>query len=198
MHRRSLLFAFPLSCLLVAAMAAQSGQAGGAASAQAGAPTVDELIARNLQAKGGAERLAAVRTIKQSAVMTSAGMEANIRIFAKRPNLMRQELEGGGMTMVMAFDASRKSVKSTTMPIPPLARLIKVYEEMASLLCPSRIVALTPNTSMLSAAEADDLVTRTEAELGLPTADVIRHGTDRIVEAILERHEELKAADANR
>ncbi len=101
-------------------------------------------------------------------------------------------------TMVMVFDPTRKIIKSTTMPVPPLSTLVRLYEEMASLLCPSRIVALTPNTSMLSASEAEEVVRRTEAELGLPTADVIRHGTRRIVEAVLKRHEELKAANPDR
>lgn len=106
MHRRSLLLAFPLSCLFVAVMAAQPAQTVAAQAPQTSAPSVDDLVARNLQAKGGAERIAAVRTIKQTARMSSMGMDADIRIFAKRPNLMRQELEGGGMTMVMAFDGT--------------------------------------------------------------------------------------------
>ena len=97
--------------------------------------------------------------------------------------------------MVMAFDPTRDIIKSTTMPVAPLSRLIPAYEDLASLLCPSRVVALAPNTSTLSEAEAAEVVMRTEAELGLPTADIIRHGPGKIVEAILQRHEELKAAE---
>ncbi len=98
-------------------------------------------------------------------------------------------------SMVMAVDPTRDIIKSTTMPVPPLARLIPTYEDLANLLCPSRVVALAPNTSTLSEAEAAEVVTRTEAQLGLPTADIIRHGPGKIVAAILRRHEELRAAE---
>jgi outer membrane lipoprotein-sorting protein len=68
--------------------------------------TVDDIVARNVQAKGGAERMAAVRTMKQTAKMNSMGMELDITIYAKRPNLMRQELSGGGTNMILAFDGT--------------------------------------------------------------------------------------------
>lgn len=97
-------------------------------------------------------------------------------------------------SMVMAFDPTRRVIKSTTMTLPPLVQLIPLYEDLASLLCPSRVVALTPNTSMLNASEAADVVKKTEAELGIPTADIIRDGPDKIVDAILRRHEELEKA----
>ena len=94
-------------------------------------------------------------------------------------------------TMVMVFDPTRTVVKNTTLPLPPLSRLIAAYEEMASMLCPSRVVAIAPNTSMLDAAEAAEARQKAEDESGLPAADVIRDGPERIVEAILRRHAEL-------
>jgi uncharacterized NAD-dependent epimerase/dehydratase family protein len=94
-------------------------------------------------------------------------------------------------TMVLVFDPSRTKVRGTQLPMPPLAELIELYERLASLLTPSRIVALAANTYALTAAEAERLVRRTEEETGLVTADVIRHGSERIAEAVLARHRAL-------
>jgi uncharacterized NAD-dependent epimerase/dehydratase family protein len=94
-------------------------------------------------------------------------------------------------TMVMVFEATRKRIKHTDHPMPPLKEVIRIYEDMARLITPSKVVAVAANTYALSAREADRVVKKTEDELGLPTADLIRHGSDRIVEAILRRHREL-------
>jgi outer membrane lipoprotein-sorting protein len=66
--------------------------------------TVDELIARNLESKGGLARMRAVQTSKQTSRMNMQGMESPLVVYAKRPNMVRQEIAMGGRMMVMAFD----------------------------------------------------------------------------------------------
>ena len=66
--------------------------------------TVDELIARNLESKGGLARMRAVQTMKQTRRMNLQGMESPVVVYAKRPNMVRQEIAMGGRTVVMAFD----------------------------------------------------------------------------------------------
>ncbi len=66
--------------------------------------TVDELIAKNLAAKGGLERLKAVNTIKQTSVVTLQGVDTPMTVYSKRPNLLRQEVKVGGQTVINAFD----------------------------------------------------------------------------------------------
>jgi outer membrane lipoprotein-sorting protein len=66
--------------------------------------TVDELIARNLESKGGLARMRAVQTSKQTSRMNMQGMESPLVVYAKRPNMVRQEISTGGRTMIMAFD----------------------------------------------------------------------------------------------
>jgi uncharacterized NAD-dependent epimerase/dehydratase family protein len=94
-------------------------------------------------------------------------------------------------SMVMVFDPVRKKVKHTDHPMPPLREVVRIYEDMAALMTPSRVVALAANTYSLSARQADAAVKRAEDELGIITADIIRHGPGRIVEAVLKRHAEL-------
>jgi len=96
------------------------------------AQTVDELVARNVQAKGGLEKLRTIQTVKQTGRLNMQGMEATQTIYAKRPNLLRQELNMGGQLVVMAFDGQTPWMINpnlgATAPIAmtgPLAEMIK-------------------------------------------------------------------------
>ena len=74
------------------------------AGVRAADQTVDELIARNLESKGGLARMRAIQTMKQTRRMSLQGMESPVVVYAKRPNLVRQEIAAGGRTVVMAYD----------------------------------------------------------------------------------------------
>lgn len=68
------------------------------------APTVDEVIAGNLAAKGGLERLKEVDAIRQTAEFSIQGLSGTMTILTMRPNLMRQELQMGAQTVISGFD----------------------------------------------------------------------------------------------
>lgn len=75
--------------------------------AVAGAQTVDDLVARNLKAKGGAEKWRSIQTLKMSGTVTASGMDLPIVVLAKRPNLMRQEVTLQTGRIVQAYDGTR-------------------------------------------------------------------------------------------
>jgi outer membrane lipoprotein-sorting protein len=69
------------------------------------AQTVDEIIAKNVQARGGADKLKSVQSIKSTATMAMGpGMEAPGMLIQKRGNLARLEFTIQGLTAVQAFD----------------------------------------------------------------------------------------------
>ena len=68
------------------------------------APTVDDLVARNLAAKGGVAKLKSIQTLRQTSRMNMQGMEAAMVIFSKRPNLLRQEITLGNQKVINGFD----------------------------------------------------------------------------------------------
>lgn len=68
--------------------------------------TVDEIIAKNLAAKGGVEKIKAVQSIRSTGTMTAQGQSVVITAMSKRPNLSRQEMTVMGQTIVMAFDGA--------------------------------------------------------------------------------------------
>lgn len=68
------------------------------------AQTADELIARNIAAKGGMDKLKAVNAIRQTSDITIQGTAASLTVYSKRPNLSRQEIVLGSETIISAFD----------------------------------------------------------------------------------------------
>jgi outer membrane lipoprotein-sorting protein len=73
-----------------------------AASAQS--PSADDIVARNLAAKGGVEKLRAVTSVRTSGRMKSARGSVAVTNWTKRPNWMRREIVADGQTQVIAFD----------------------------------------------------------------------------------------------
>lgn len=69
------------------------------------AQTLDEVLAKNYEARGGLERLTTVSTARITGSMTmGGGMEAPFVWQWKRPNKLRLEFTVQGMTGVQAYD----------------------------------------------------------------------------------------------
>ena len=85
-------------------MAVAAGRAQAPASAPL--PTVDEIIAKNLQAKGGAEKWQAVKSVKMTGKMTAQGSEMPLTVYAMRPNFNRQEIVLPAGKAIQAFDGT--------------------------------------------------------------------------------------------
>ena len=70
--------------------------------------TVDEIIAKNIEAKGGKAALDAAEAIRMSGTMAmGGGMEAPFTVETKRPMKMRLEFVFQGMTGVQAYDGEQ-------------------------------------------------------------------------------------------
>lgn len=71
----------------------------------ASAMTADELVAKNLEARGGEAKLRAVKSIHRvGKVRTGGGSEAKIESWAVSPEMFRSEFSLQGMTAVQAWD----------------------------------------------------------------------------------------------
>jgi outer membrane lipoprotein-sorting protein len=81
--------------------------------------TVDEVVAKFLDAKGGAEKLRAINTVKTSGRMKARGGDVPVTTWAKRPNMMRRENTQEGQTFVIAFDGKTVwAINPMTSPAP--------------------------------------------------------------------------------
>jgi outer membrane lipoprotein-sorting protein len=79
-------------------------------AAQSSPPTpslsVDEIVARNIAAKGGAEKLRSVTSVRTTGRVKSARGLSTITVWTRRPNSMRQEVTLDGQTGISGFDGT--------------------------------------------------------------------------------------------
>ncbi|MDP9267417.1 MAG: hypothetical protein M3P27_03725 [Acidobacteriota bacterium] len=71
------------------------------------AQTAEELVAKNLAAKGGEEKIKAIKTLRQAGrYQEGDGFTAQVSLEAKAPNQLRQSFSLQGMTQVQAYDGA--------------------------------------------------------------------------------------------
>jgi hypothetical protein len=77
-----------------------------AVSMQAADLTVDEVLAKNTEAKGGLEKMRAVKSMKFTGKMSFGPMEAPFVMTKKRPEQMKVDFTIQGMTATQAYDGT--------------------------------------------------------------------------------------------
>lgn len=93
--------------------------------------------------------------------------------------------------MILCYEAGRTAVNGMEyIPLKPLADLITIYENTASIMHPSKVIGIGMNSRLLSDEAAEEERERIRKELGLPVCDVIRHGPEELVAAVLALHAE--------
>lgn len=102
----------------------------GAASAQ----TAEEIVAKHIQARGGAEKLKAVKTLRSTGKREiQPGFAIPIVVEQMRPNKMRVDLSVQGMTGVLAYDGANgwqlMPFQGKTDPEPMPDDMIKEFAE---------------------------------------------------------------------
>lgn len=66
--------------------------------------SVDEVIAKHIEARGGYDTIKALDSLRFNGIANLGGLEAPIRMEWRRPSHVRMEFEIQGMTMVQAFN----------------------------------------------------------------------------------------------
>lgn len=109
------------------------GTAAAQAPATVEAPsTVDEVVALNLRARGGLERLRAVRAMRLKGLMAAPnGTDVPTTIYMQRPNRIRQEVTLDGRLAVQAFDGERGWALNPMMGNAPVEVPVGVARRMA-------------------------------------------------------------------
>jgi hypothetical protein len=70
------------------------------------AQTAEELVAKNIQAKGGLEKLKAIQSVRMTGTQDNDGFKAAVSQENKRPDLVRETFALQGMTSIQAYDGS--------------------------------------------------------------------------------------------
>jgi hypothetical protein len=79
-----------------------------AAAAQESGPSVDDIVNKSIDARGGVEKIKAIQNVKMTGkfVMGGGQMEAPMTMQIKRPSSLRLDMEIQGQTLVQAFDGT--------------------------------------------------------------------------------------------
>src|SRR5262249_60903103 len=70
------------------------------------AQTADELVAKNLQARGGLEKIKAIKSLRMAGRFEAGGFKAAVGQESKRPEMLRQTFTVQGMSQIQAYDGS--------------------------------------------------------------------------------------------
>lgn len=70
------------------------------------AQTADELIAKNIESRGGIEKMKAIKTLRMTAKFNADGLTATVGQENERPNLVRETFSLQGMVAIQAYDGT--------------------------------------------------------------------------------------------
>jgi hypothetical protein len=68
--------------------------------------TADELIAKNIQAHGGIDKMKAITSLRMTGTFDAGGFKAAVGQDSKRPGMLRETFSVQGMTQIQAYDGS--------------------------------------------------------------------------------------------
>jgi uncharacterized NAD-dependent epimerase/dehydratase family protein len=87
--------------------------------------------------------------------------------------------------LILCADASQEDIVPGV-PRPEPSYIARLYEEVAALVKPAPVVAVSVNTRGLEDAEAEEFIAMIANETGLPAADPLRASAAPILEATLD------------
>lgn len=70
------------------------------------AQTAEELVAKNLQARGGIDKIKAIKSRRMLGQLDASGFKATLGQEQKRPEMLRETFTVQGMTQIQAYDGS--------------------------------------------------------------------------------------------
>jgi len=95
--------------------------------------------------------------------------------------------------LILCYEMGRTTIYGMEwIPLAPLDWVRRFYEEAASIRHPCRVIGVAINGGKFSDAEVDAERDRVRTWLGLPACDVLRHGPDELVDAVLDLKRQLK------
>jgi len=94
--------------------------------------------------------------------------------------------------LILCYEMGRTHVSGMDgIPLRSLNEFRVLYETMANLSHPCRVIGIAMNSRRFTTSEAAAERDRVQSELGLPVCDVLRDGPSALVEAIFNRSREL-------
>ena len=94
--------------------------------------------------------------------------------------------------LIFCYEADRTEIKGMPgFPIPDMRELIDIYEALANLRHPCKVIGLSANTRLLDDQAAQKEIDYVENRLGLPVCDVYRQSAKKLVDAAIKLRGDL-------
>ena len=137
----------PAVCLAILALAAPAVHA----------QTVEEIVAKNIEAKGGLETLKGTNSVRTTGTGTMQGSEVTMTSLTKRPYFVRNEMSMAGQMMIMGSDGETVWMVAPGLP--------------AKVLPPGPQTDAMKQTSQIDSPLLDYKARGTKVELGEPLTE---------------------------
>ena len=94
--------------------------------------------------------------------------------------------------LIFCYEPGRKTVFGMDdVKLPPLEKVIEFFQIAANIMHPCRIIGIAVNGRGHSDDDVAAECRRVSNQFGLPACDVLRHGPDKLVDAVLELKRQL-------
>ncbi|MCX8011349.1 MAG: DUF1611 domain-containing protein [Ignavibacteria bacterium] len=94
--------------------------------------------------------------------------------------------------LIMCYEMGREYIHGMdNIKIPPMEKVLELYQISADVMFPTKIIGFAINGRKFSKEEVDKERERIKQKFGLPACDVIKHGADELVDAVLKLRGEL-------
>jgi uncharacterized NAD-dependent epimerase/dehydratase family protein len=138
---------------------------------------------------GAAEKLVLANQDHEVIVIEGQGSLFHPRYSCVTLGLLHGAIPDG---LILCYEMGRDRIFGMEeFSLPSLRKAIEVYEVMANVMHPCRVIGVAINGNKFSDAEVAAQREKVRKELGLPACDVIRHGSDELVEAVLALKQKL-------
>ena len=138
---------------------------------------------------GAAERLVLANQHRDILMIEGQGSLFHPSYAAVTLGLLHGSMPDG---LILCYEVGRTAIhRLEHVKLPSLSKIRETYETMASAMHPCRVIGVAMNSRTVSASEAEVERIRVRDELGLPVCDVLRHGPDDLVKAVLDLKQEL-------
>ena len=138
---------------------------------------------------GAAEKLILQNQHHDILIVEGQGSIVHPRYSSVTLGLLHGSLPQG---MIMCYEVGREFVHNMPgIKIPPMDVVIRLFEEMASVMFPSKVIGFALNSKNVSEIEAEKERKRIKEQFGLPACDVVRHGPEELLDAIIRFKKEV-------
>ncbi|MCR4414410.1 MAG: DUF1611 domain-containing protein [Thermoguttaceae bacterium] len=138
---------------------------------------------------GAAEKLVLANQHHEVIVIEGQGSLFHPRYSCVTLGLLHGSMPDG---LIVCYEMGRTKIEDMGVPLASLEEVRDFYEAAARIMHPCRVIGVAINGARYSDAEVAAEREAVRRRMGLPACDVLRHGPDELVDAVLDLKRQLR------